>query len=104
MTKISPTVLCRGAGHVSICGACFHKDDRFGNSWRCRQECKNIDGIWGPTVCCPECEKEPSANPVIGNGAVDQESVNDSLALEGEETILGICESEKGESVSCGAN
>ena len=44
----------------------------------------------------------PSANPVIGNGAIDQESVNDSFALEGEETILETCESEKGESVSCG--
>jgi hypothetical protein len=52
------TVLCRGPGHVKICCACFHRDDRFGRSWRCRRECAVINGVWGPTVCNAECEPD----------------------------------------------
>ena len=61
--KPASVILCRGPGHVKVCGACFHKDGGFGRSWRCTRECLTIDGVWGPSICCSQCAPEATTNP-----------------------------------------
>ena len=88
--NITVDVLCKGVGHISICGACFHTDDRFGTSWRCKRACATIDGIWGPTVCCKECNpKVVCATDEVATGIKFEESnsidndVKESNGIEG---------------------
>ena len=47
--------LCRGPGHIRRCEHCFYVDGCFGRNRRCKRACSTVDGIWGPTICCPEC-------------------------------------------------
>lgn len=46
--------ICRGPRHTR-CMHCFHADDRFGRSWRCRRHCAVVHGKWGPTICSEDC-------------------------------------------------
>ena len=54
--NLAKPVLCRGPGHVRACDRCFFTDDRFGRHHRCRRDCANVSGQWGPTICCAECK------------------------------------------------
>ena len=87
---LSPKVLCRGAGHVKVCGACYHRDDRFGRSCRCRRECAVLDGVWGPTVCSAECEPNKLEHEEkIENDQTTQISVSTDFTM-GDETSTSI--------------
>ena len=52
-------VVCRGPGHSS-CSHCYFLDGRFGRHRKCIRKCSDIEGLWGPTVCSPECRPAQS--------------------------------------------
>ena len=54
LTNVVPAAVsasCRGPGHAP-CRHCYVPDGRFGRHRFCQRKCSEVDGKWGPTLCC----------------------------------------------------